>query len=175
MSEEKQNKTYYQETFREVHAPQALAERMSNMQELMGKKKSGRIVKRLVAAAAVAVLVFAGSNGIAYAMTGSTWFATLEELLIGQQERIVLEDDRVYIVDGDIRIDVTEELQEKGQASGTYEKDGVTKDYCVVSPNGQMVLDIRYYYEGMDENTEGLKPVGSGYVLAGTPTPTPEP
>lgn len=169
MNEEKQNKQYYQETFHEVHAPQALAERIGNMNECKGKKKQGMIAKGLAVAAAAAVILFAGGNGIAYATTGSS---LLEMLFEVSKAQIVLEEDRVYIVDGDIKIDVTDELQENGQATGTYEKDGKTKDYCVLNPNGQFVLDIRYYSDTEDEN--GLRPSQSVFVLAGTPTPTPE-
>lgn len=169
MNEEKQNKTYYQETFHEVHAPQALAERIGNMNELKEKKKPGMIAKGLAVAAAAAVILFAGSNGIAYATTGSSLFELLQQ---GSKAKIVLEDDRVYIVDGDVKIDVTDELREKGQAIGTYEKDGSTKDYCVLVQNGQHILDIRYYSDDVDEN--GLHPSQQVFILAGTPTPIPE-
>ena len=169
MNEEKQNKTYYKETFRELYAPQELAERVKNMGEINNKKKIGVVAKGLAVAAAAAIVLFASSNGIAYATTGSS---LLELFFEGPKEQIVLEDGRVYIVDGDIKIDVTEELQENGQVVGTYEKNGETKDYCVLNTMGQYVLDIRYYSDAEDEN--GLKPSQSVYVLAGTPTPTPE-
>ena len=171
MNEEKQNKTYYQETFHEVHAPQALAERIGNMNELKGKKKPGMIAKGLAVAAAAAVILFAGGNGIAYATTGSS---LIELLQPESKAKIVLEDDRVYVVDGDIKIDVTDELQENGKATGTYEKDGRTKDYCVTNPDGQLVLllDFQYSSDLRDEN--GLALTEQLYILAGTPTPTPE-
>lgn len=77
MNEEKQNQTYYQETFREVHAPQELAERLRNMEEGKNKKKAGSVAKWIAVAAVAAVILFAGSNGVAYAMTGSTWLETM--------------------------------------------------------------------------------------------------
>lgn len=171
MNEEKQNKQYYQETFREVHAPQALAERIGNMSEVKNKKRPGMIAKGLAAAAAAAVILFAGGNGIAYATTGSSLFELLRPEL---KAKIVLEDDCVYIVDGDIKIDVTKELQENGRASGTYEKDGKTKEYCVVNPDGQLILtlDLQYYSETEGDN--GLLLVQEVFGLAGTPTPAPE-
>ena len=173
MNEEKQNKQYYQETFHEVHAPQALAERMRNMNDGKHKKKAGTFVKGLAVAAAAAVVFLIGGDGIAYATTGSSVVSTwVEKFFSGPKEQIVLEDDRVYIVDGDVKIDVTDELREKGQAIGTYEKDGSTKDYCVLVQNGQHILDIRYYSDVEDEN--GLIPSQSVFILAGTPTPTPE-
>lgn len=171
MNEEKQNKRYYQETFHEVHAPQALAERIGNMNELKEKKKPGMLAKGLAIAAAAAVILFAGGNGIAYATTGSSLFELLQP---ESKAKIVVEDGRVYIVDGDIKIDVTEELKENGKATGTYEKDGKTKDYCVLNPDGQLVLtlDLQYYSETEDEN--GLRLLQEVFGLAGTPTPVPE-
>ncbi|MBR6642226.1 MAG: hypothetical protein IKL28_01035 [Lachnospiraceae bacterium] len=77
MNEEKQNQTYYQETFREVHAPQDLAERLMKMEERTNKKKAGSAAKWIAIAAVAAVVLFAGSNGIAYATTGSTWVETM--------------------------------------------------------------------------------------------------
>ena len=170
MNEEKQNKTYYKETFCEVHAPKALAERVKNMSELKSKKKTNVIAKGLAVAAAAAIVLFASGNGIAYATTG----ASLWELIFdGPKAQIVLENDRVYIVDGDVQIDVTEDLKENGQAVGTYEKDGETKDYCIWNPNGQYILDIRYYSDVKDK--DGLKLSQTVYGLVGTLTPTPKP
>ena len=171
MNEEKQNRKFYQETFREVHAPQALAERIGNMNELKNKRRPGMIAKGLAVAAAAAVILFAGGNGIAYATTGSSLFELLQP---ESKAKIVVEDDRVYVVDGDIKFDVTDELKEKGQASGTYEKDGRTKDYCVTNPDGQLVLllDFQYSSDLIDEN--GLALTGQLYILPGTPTPVPE-
>ncbi len=77
MNEEKQNREYYQETFREVHAPEGMAERLMNMEEGKNKKKAGSVVKWIAVAAVAAVVLFAGSNGVAYATTGSTWVETM--------------------------------------------------------------------------------------------------
>lgn len=77
MNEEKKNQEYYQETFREVHAPQGLAERLMDMEEMKNRKKSGSVARWVAVAAVAAVVLFAGSNGVAYATTGSTWVETL--------------------------------------------------------------------------------------------------
>ena len=76
MNEENKNQEYYQETFREVHAPQGLAERLMNMEEV-SKKRSSSVAKWVAVAAVATVVLFAGSNGVAYATTGSTWVETL--------------------------------------------------------------------------------------------------
>ena len=169
MNEEKKNQEYFQETFREVHASQELAERLMNMEELKNRKKAGLVSKWLVVAAVAAVALFAGSNGVAYAMTGSTW---VEKIFTGPSAELVVKDDSVWIVDGDIVIDVTEELENSGQVSGTYETDECTKEYMVYIRNGQHHLDVKYHYEGTEE-MDGLRPIQSGVVIAGTPTPAP--
>ena len=127
MNEEKQNREYYQETFREVHAPQGMAERLMNMEEGKNKKKAGSVAKWIAVAAVAAVVLFAGSNGIAYATTGSNWV----EKLFTKDVKLVVEDDRICIVDGDTVIDVTEELNNYGRATGKYQGDGVVMEYDV--------------------------------------------
>ena len=62
MNEEKQNREYYQETFREVHAPGGMAERLMNMKEGKNKKKAGSVAK-WIAVAAVAAVVFGPLGG----------------------------------------------------------------------------------------------------------------
>lgn len=170
MNEEKQNREYYQETFREVHAPQGMAERLMNMEEGKSKKKAGYAAKWIAVAAVAAVALFAGSNGIAYATTGSTWV----EKLFTKDVKLVVEDNRIFIVDGDTVIDVTEELNQYGRAAGKYQGDGVTMEYEVAyNKLNQPHLDVRYYYE--DEDYEGTRLSQIVYGVAGTPTPTPEP
>ena len=77
MNKEKQNRAFFQETFREVHAPLGLEERLKNVDEMKNKKKSGSVAKWIAIAAVAAVALFAGSNGVAYATTGSTWLESL--------------------------------------------------------------------------------------------------
>lgn len=170
MNEEKQNQEYYQKTFREVHAPQELAERLRNMEEGKNKKKAGSVAKWIAVAAVAAVVLFAGSNGIAYATTGSTWV----EKLFTRDVELVVEDDRICIVDGDTVIDVTEDLNNFGRATGRYEGDGVVMEYEVVyNELKQPCLDIRYHYG--DEKWDGTRISQIVMTVAGTPTPTPEP
>jgi len=188
MQKEDKIKTYIQDSFREIHAPEDLRRKVMNMGEPKEKK---RFVwaKKLTVAAAVAVAVFAGSNCVAYAMTGDTWVenlraiirvdgveqevelnvevledgtvvhkATFEspegnpgqvvvesiqeggevpELLVIEMDsvlpegmRIVQEEDRVYLKDNDVIIDITEELAD-GQADVSYEKAGTAYRYVI--------------------------------------------
>ena len=170
MNEEKQNQQFYQETFREVHAPGGMTERLMNMEEGKNKKKAGSVARWIAIAALAAVILFAGSNGVAYATTGSTWV----EKLFTKDVKLVVEDDRICIVDGDTIIDVTEELNNYGRATGKYQGDGVVMEYEVAyNLLNQPHLDVRYYYE--DDNYDGTRVSQIVFGVAGTPTPTPAP
>ena len=188
MQKEDKIKTYIQDSFREIHAPEDLRRKVMNMNERK-EKKSFAWAKKLAVAAAVALAVFAGSNCVAYAMTGSTWVeglkmiirvdgveqevelhgevledgtvvhqATFEasegnpvevvvesiqeggevpELLVIEMDsvlpegmRIVQEEDRVYLKDNDVIIDITEDLAD-GQADVSYEKAGTAYRYVI--------------------------------------------
>ena len=135
-------------------------------------------MRKVAIAAAVLVVLFAGSNGIAYAMTGRTWLEAMmvripiagkeydvklreqqlrngETIYIGDIEAengdnyrvqiyepgqqgtyiemagaaIWMKDDKVYVWDDDLEIDITEDYAEDGYASGTYEVNGILKGY----------------------------------------------
>lgn len=224
MNREKQNKTYYKETFREVHAPQALAERVKNMSELKCKNKTGVVAKRLAVAAVAAVVLFAGTNVVAYATTGSTWIETLVDTIklygveydvafeerqktngeiwyegsfeaengdvatvtyerIGDNgyvisvstdfsHRLLVKDGRAYVTDIDTKIDVTDEVLENGQATGTYEVNGYTKEYRVWMEGEYYRHEIRTLYDGMEEDV--LANTGNKVEIFATPTPIPE-
>ncbi len=224
MNEEKQNQTYYQETFREVHAPQDLAERLRNMEE--GKKnKAGSVAKWIAVAAVAAVVLFAGSNGIAYATTGSTWVEAMVQRIkingveynVDMEERqnsngdvyyvgsvelgngdvsevkyeilddefitlmvsidyshsLRVKDGRAYVIDINTEIDVTDEVLKNGQATGTYEVNGYTKEYRVWKVGEYYHHEIKTMYDGMEED-EWWNTGNKIEIFAG-PTPTPEP
>lgn len=192
MQTEDKIKTYIQDSFREIHAPEDLRRKVMNMSE-QKEKKSFAWAKKLAVAAAVALAVFAGSNCVAYAMTGSTWVRSIKTIFVvdgvkqevelnyevfadgtsahhsvhhgtfdvpgngsvafvieSDQEigevpptvhvvtdskipegmKVVTEEDRVYLTDNDIKIDITEELAD-GQADVSYEKDGKAYRYVI--------------------------------------------
>ena len=70
-------KKEYRETFSEIHAPKALAGKVRNMVKMENGKMGMSFVKKLAVTAAAAAVLFVGSNGVAYAATGSTWVETV--------------------------------------------------------------------------------------------------
>ncbi len=77
MSKDRNNKEYFKETFDEMHAPEGLRRKVMDMKQLDVKKMGKSVGKKLAVAAAIAAVLFAGSNGVSYAMTGSTWVETV--------------------------------------------------------------------------------------------------
>ena len=225
MNEEKQNQTYFKEAFHEVHAPRRLAERVMNVEELKRKKKAGSAAKWLAVAAVAAVVLFAGSNVVAYATTGNTWVETLVyKITVGGAEYDVemeaqqkqngdiyysgsidhgngdvsevkyekindrlsslsvstefsgylkVRDDRAYIMDDGIEIDVTDEVLKNGQAVGTYEVNGFTKEYKVWKSGEYYHHEIKTIYDGMEEDEWWN--FGQSVEFFADPTPTPQP
>ncbi|MBR6642950.1 MAG: hypothetical protein IKL28_04720 [Lachnospiraceae bacterium] len=100
------------------------------MSEMNGKKKGMSVVKKLAVAAAIAAVLFAGSNGVAYAMTGSTWVETEDAETSSEVIEVAEENGRIYLLAGDMKLDITEDMTD-GAASGSYEKNGVTFEYEV--------------------------------------------
>lgn len=80
MQKEDKIKTYIQDSFREIHAPEDLRRKVMKMNER--KEKNFAWAKKLAVAAAVALAVFAGSNCVAYAMTGSTWVRSIKTIFV---------------------------------------------------------------------------------------------
>ena len=81
MQKEDKIKTYIQDSFREIHAPEDLRRKVMSMSE-QKEKKNFAWAKKLAVAAAVALAVFAGSNCVAYAMTGSTWVRSVKTIFL---------------------------------------------------------------------------------------------
>ena len=225
MNKEKQNQEYYQETFREVHAPGGMAERLRNMEEGKNKKKAGSVAKWIAVAAVAAVALFAGSNGIAYATTGSTWVEAMVQRIkingveyeVDMEERqksngdvyyvgsvelgngdvsnvkyemlddefstlmvsieyshcLTVKDGRAYVTDINTEIDVTDEVLENGQATGTYEVNGYIKEYRVWKDGEYYHHEIRTLYDGMEEDEWWN--TGNKIEVFADPTPTPKP
>ena len=119
-----------QNTYDELHAPEGLRRKVMNMSEMNGKKKGMSVVKKLAVAAAIAAVLFAGSNGVAYAMTGSTWVETEDAETSSEVIEVAEENGRIYLLAGDMKLDITEDMTD-GAASGSYEKNGVTFEYEV--------------------------------------------
>ena len=192
MSKEDKLKEYVRNTYDELHAPEGLRRKVMNMNEFDTKKMGMSVVKKLAVAAAIAAVLFAGSNGVAYAMTGSTWVETMmarinvngvwqdvelegevledgtiqysttldvqEEEPVGmvivtdsvppeyveiytdttvepERTEIVVEDGIIYLMDGDVKIDITEDMED-GIATGSYEKNSMVYQYEVKEEPG---------------------------------------
>lgn len=197
MSGEEQNRSFYKETFEEVPVPERLAEKVGKI--TVGNVKNrkngtGSVMRKVAIAAVILIALFAGSNGIAYAMTGETWVEKIilrrnidgveyeieaekrelrngEIIYVGDVEielegggkishivekdsdamyliedsvgaEIWSSDGKTYIWDGDVEIDITEDLEDDGIALGMYAVNGVWKGYGVKKTDEYMSCDI---------------------------------
>lgn len=196
------NKEYYQETFNEIHVPEAVLGKVRDMkmEEKKIQKKS-----RLRYAAAIAAafgLCIVASNGICYAATGNTWVEKVilyvngepveqditwyqeGDTVYGQMEyeiegdepasvvfydgagaapeledvadkdaveysdvvdfttEIIEENNRLFLVIGDSKIDITEDFAD-GACSGTFEFQGVTHNYEVTGTPDEYSVEVK--------------------------------
>lgn len=76
MNDDMKLKMDYKATFTEIHAPEALARKVKNMTK-SNKNPKVSFMKRFAVAAAAFAVLFAGSNGVAYAATGNTWIESV--------------------------------------------------------------------------------------------------
>lgn len=89
MSDEIKFRKEYQDTFNEVHAPVKLSRKVMNMKE--AKKTSVFYIRKFATAVAIALVVFICGNGITYAATGNSLFATVKVYLNGSEYKAKLE------------------------------------------------------------------------------------
>ena len=122
MQKEDKIKTYIQDSFREIHAPEDLRRKVMSMSE-QKEKKNFAWAKKLAVAAAVALAVFAGSNCVAYAMTGNTWVESLKSKFVvdGVEQEVELYAE--VTEDGNIVHYGTFEVQEDGSVAFIIESD----------------------------------------------------
>ena len=158
MKQDEKNKAYFQETFQEVHAPEGLGRKVKNMTKTEAKKRGMAAVKKLAVAAAIAAVLFAGSNGMAYAMTGSTW---LETVMV-----------KLYVNGVAYDMEMTGEELEDGtvQYSGTVEVPDGSSGSVVILTDADFVS--QEHYVAMDtttepERTEVVEENGRTYLVAG--------
>lgn len=137
MNTEKDNQTWYQHTFDEVHASEDLLRKVNAMKNENGRNKTKKTLsKGAVAAAAVALLML--SNVISYAASGRAWILTIT-LPDGETRQIEMEpglEDGQYFVYEDTadsavsesmvstETDVTLEISEEDSARRLEEADG---------------------------------------------------
>lgn len=77
MTGEKENRKYYQETFKEVHASQELLRKVEAMGMEHQKKNGTKILRRSCIAVAALAIGLISSNIISYAATGRAWIITI--------------------------------------------------------------------------------------------------
>ena len=77
MKDEIAMKKEYKETFGKLCAPEELHRKVRELSEGSPKKRGIPLLKKLAVAAAIVIVLFLGSNGIAYATTGKTWMGYL--------------------------------------------------------------------------------------------------
>ncbi len=133
MSGEEKNKSFYKETFEEITVPEGLAEKVGRGVEREDRRQrtgTRSVMRKVAFAAAVLAALFAGSNGIAYAMTGETWVKT-----------IILRRN----VDG-IEYEIEAEERELRNGETVYYGDYTTPDgkkhYAVDHEGGGMYMEV---------------------------------
>ncbi len=126
---DKRNREYYQATFHEVHAPEALAGKVMNMADINvkeNKKSMNGFTKRLAVAAAALALVLVSSNGLVYAATGSTWVGGIFRDITNFTGAVVGTE---YVqATEEVSISIPEAVIEDGDALLTLDMDFLCKD-----------------------------------------------
>lgn len=157
MNKENKMKEYVQSTYDELHAPDGLRRKVMNMSEVNGKKMGMSVVKKLAVAAAIAAVLFAGSNGVAYAMTGSTWVETMIARMSINGVWQDVELDGEVLEDGTVQYSKTLDVQDGEMVEMVLVTDSANGDQ---SGNNMNVAVEQ-------ERTEVLEEDGSVYLIVG--------
>lgn len=132
MSGEEYNRELFKETFEEIPVPEGLAEKVGSITVGNTKRQRtvmGSVLRKVAIVAAILVALFAGSNGIAYAMTGETWVETMIVTFnIG---------DIVY------EVEVEEQQLRNGESiyAGELEMENGEKGHFAVYKQGQEIMN----------------------------------
>ena len=154
MSGEEQNREFYKQTFEEIPVPEELAEKVGRITEGDVKYRRnvvGTVMRKVAIAAAVLAALFAGSNGIAYAMTGETW---LETVIIRRN------------VDG-IEYEVEAEVRQLKNGETVYYGEFTTPDGKVHAPVDYDGEGPYIYFRFKDEGAEIWSHNGKTYIWDG--------
>ena len=133
------NKDKYKQAFSVLHASKDM-----DLEVLMMKKEKNKknIIKKMSVAIAGLAFLFVGSNGIAYAATGSTWVSKVINFTTGNgtdveivqednslsyqisregdNDYVSVQDGKLYFVFDDIKEDVTEKCSEENYYKYEY-------------------------------------------------------
>jgi len=151
-------KKYIQSTYEELHAPDELRRKVMNMSSNV-MKKGMSMTKKLAVAAALAVVLFAGSNGVAYAVTGNTW---VETVMTKISVNGVLQDVEM---DVKMREDGLVEYYGTVEAEDGHEVGILILDDSVEERPGMIVMDINTNV--VPERTEVVEEDGKLTLVVG--------
>ena len=154
MSGEEQNKSFYKETFEEILVPEGLVEKVGRIAEGNAKRQRTvmrSVLRKVAIAAAILAALFAGSNGIAYAMTGETWL-----------EKVIIRCN----VDG-IEYEVEAEVRQLKNGETVYYGEFTTPDGKVHAPVDYDGEGPYIYFWFEDEGAEIWSHNGKTYIWDG--------
>ena len=131
MTGEKENREYYKNTYKEVHASGHLLRKVEAMGKEYQKKNGTRILRRSFAAAAALALALISSNIISYAATGSPWIITVTTSdgreLPTEPGTYELEDGTVYTIKYVIEEEMKEAVSEEAEKDNTETESAASK------------------------------------------------
>lgn len=157
MTGEKENRKYYQETFKEVHASSELLRKVETMGMEHNKKKGTRILRKSCVAVAALALALISSNIISYAATGSSWLITVTTSdgreLPSEPGTYELEDGTVYTVKNIV--------EEVGNMS---EEDAASKG-SEVEASSENTVDLLEESQEAEEGNVVPYPSSNSYLL----------
>ena len=179
MNTEKDNQTWYQHTFDEVHASEDLLRKvnaMKNENEMNKAKKT--LSKGAVAAAAVALLML--SNVISYAASGRAWILTIT-LPDGETRQIEMEpglEDGQYFVYEDTEDSAVSDRMVSTETAVTLEESEEDSARRLEKADGRiwLILDEQnrvditdYFQDGICRGTLETDYMTWYYEVTGTP------
>ncbi len=159
MNTEKDNQTWYQHTFDEVHASEDLLRKvnaMKNENEMNKAKKT--LSKGAVAAAAVALLML--SNVISYAASGRAWILTIT-LPDGETRQIEMEpglEDGQYFVYEDTEDSAVSDRMVSTETAVTLEESEEDSARRLEKADGRiwLILDEQNRVDITDDFQDGI-------------------
>ena len=157
MNKEDKMKNYVQSTYEELHAPDGLRRKVLNMSEMKEKRSRMSVMKKVAVAAALAAVLFAGSNGVAYAMTGSTWVENViaQICINGVWKDVEIQGE--VLEDGTVQYSTTLDVQDGEQVGMVLVTDSVSGVQPVI------ITDTTVE----PERTEVIEEEGNIYLIVG--------
>ncbi len=153
MNKEDKMKAYVQNTYDELHAPEGLRRKVMDISMENAKKPGMFVMKKLAVAAALAAVLFAGSNGVAYAMTGNTWVETVVAKIRVNDTWQDVEMEGEVLEDGTVQYSTTLNVQDKDSVEIVLISDAVGVDSLEISAGDGAEGTLPEVYIDMDTTT----------------------